>query len=422
MPFEERNDLAELCGVGKQPFWISNPVTETEAQDRAFEDAAMMEVFALQGKLVQCLSRYEEHSPQALEIRFLLAKALSGIGAENEAESHCRRILDKDDQNPSVQTYLGMILAQNDRLEESTKWLFIALTGFLISFGNYTLDENRWLFDMIYDLFTISIQRDWVPLTDCMTEMMVTLRKLKSDSDIPQICPQLFIHGFSFAQKCNLIGLNNSAKLLYEYLLEHSRTHFVNNSYAFEKAIAHQRYGLLLRKESNWTSSAQQLLLACRSAMKSGSYDRRMVVLLARNFNDLRPHLAAVPNETDTLAKNIELMLARMRYQNHTSKHDRVAQLEKYFESDLPIHFATFEPSAISHKVARLTLPLRTTETSRDEGEQASTAGPIRTMTRSLRKSPIKSEVKSLSTSLSENTSGDGSHPWGTTMSDDVLF
>jgi len=421
MPFGEHNDLAELRGIGKQPFRKPSSVGETEEQDRALEDTALMDVIALQERLVQCLRHYEEHSPQALDIRFLLAKALNGIGVQNEAESHCRRILDKDPQI-SVQTYLGMILAQNDCLEESTKWLFIALTGFVMNFGTYSLEENRWLFDMIYDLFVISIQRDWVSLTDGMTEMMATLRKPKSDADIPQICPQLFIHGFSFAQKCNLIGLNNSAKFMYEYLLEHSCTYFVYNSHAFEKAIAHQRYGLLLRKEGNWTSSAQQLLLACKSAMKSGSYDRRLVVLLANNFDDLRPHLSAVPNKVDTLAENIELMLATMRYQNHTSKLDRVVQLERYPEPGLPKHFATFEPSAISHQVAHLTLPLRTTETSRDEEERASTAGPNRIMTRGLRRSAVKSEVKSLSTSLSENTSVDSSHPYGTTMSDDELF
>jgi tetratricopeptide (TPR) repeat protein len=421
LPFEE---AAEFCGIGTQPLANSGPAMGFEEHDRISEhaeDVALMDLFALEGKLAKCHRRYEEHSPQALEIRFALAKALKSLGKHDEAENHYRKILDKDSRI-DVQAYLGMILAESDRLEESMKWLFIALTGFIVNFGDYSFQGNTSLFVLVYGLFDRLIRQNeqkWAPLKKCMTQMLATLREPKSDEHIHRICPQLFIHGLSFAYQCCLLGLISSAKCLYEYLLEHSSSHFVNNRHAFEKAVAHQRYGLLLRKEKDWASSAKHLLLACKSAMKSGSYDRRLVVLLAINFTNLRPHLTTQPDEEDPLAESIELMLDRMRYQNFTSELVHVSRVEKYFESGLPRHFATFEPSAISHQMAHFTLPSITTEPSREDRNYTSTAGVSRRMTRSMRKSASRTMSLNPSVETSESTSSDESNPRGITWSDD---
>jgi hypothetical protein len=252
-----------------------------------------------------------------------------------------------------------MILAKTDRVEESTTWMFAALTGFIIFFNVHSLQENVYLFDSMLDLFTelaLRSERDWASLKARMRQTGDTLDKWASGEALPDTCPQLFIHGFYFAHACADLNLFNEAKYLYDYLLEASVLYFSTNQHALEKAIAHQRYGLLLRKEGNWTASANQLLLACKSTMRSGSYDRRLVSRLAKNFDHLRPHLATQPDQEHTLAEEIGLLLKRMRYQSFTSKQFHVLSMDRYFESTLPRDFAIYEPSAISCELAQFTL------------------------------------------------------------------
>jgi tetratricopeptide (TPR) repeat protein len=276
-PFQEQGDLPELRFIGTQSF---------------LEDASS-DVLSLTGEFEQYRAGHAKHTPQALTVRFNLAQALEKIGKYEEAEHHYRKILSIESRT-NVQKSLGMILAESGRLEESPTLVFSALTGFIVNFGSYSLLTSKEIFGLIFELFVGAVSRrgeKWDPFSQYMDQMMATLRMANSDEDMHRIYPQLFIHGFSFAHQCYILGDIPSAKWLYKYLLECPTVHFDNPYHQFEKFKAHYMYGLLLRKEKWWNSSAEQLLLACRSVMKSGSYDRRLIRLFRVIFSELRPHM-----------------------------------------------------------------------------------------------------------------------------------
>jgi hypothetical protein len=199
---------------------------------------------------------------------------------------------------------------------------------------------------------------------------------------------------------------------LYKYLLECPTVHFDNPHHQFEKFKAHHMYGLLLRKEKEWESSAKQLLLACKSVMESGSYDPRLIRLFGVIFSDLRPHLASQFYQDDTLADEIEATLVRMWNEVPAPKHRHDSWVENYLQSDLPRDVANFDLSdpVISNHFAQLTLPVRSTASSRI-GKDLSTAASI-----------ARTSSKSIWANLSESLSGYESHKLASTFSDEENF
>lgn len=396
--FQEQGDLPELRCIGTQSF---------------LEDAAN-DVIALAGESEQYEARHAKHTPQALTVCFNLAQALEKIGKHEEAENHYRKILSIESRI-NVQTSLGMILAKSGRLERSTTLLFQALTGFIVYYSTYSLLESEWLFDLIFELFVETVSRrgeKWDAFSEYMDQMQATLRNANSDEDMHRIWPQLFIHGFSFAHQCYILGVIRSAECLYKYLLECPTVHFDNPHHQFEKFKAHHMYGLLLRKEKRWKPSAKQLLLACKSVMESCSYDRRLIRLFRVIFSDLRPHLASQLHQEDALADGIEAILVHMWNEVPAPKHPHDSWVENYLQSDLPRDVANFDLSdlVISNHFAQLTLPVQSTASSRIDKGLSTTASITRTLT------------KSIWANLSESLSGYESHKLALTFSDEENF
>jgi len=396
-PSQEQDDLPELRCIGTQSF---------------LEDAAN-HVISLTGEFEQYEARHAKHTPEALAVHSNLAQALEKNEKQEEAEHPSRKILSIESRI-NVQTSHGMILAKSWRLEGSTTLLFHALTDFIVNFGGYSLLESEWLFGLIFELFVETISRrgeKWDPFSEYMDQMMATLRKANSDEDMHRIYPQLFIHGFSFAHQCYILGVTCSAKWLYKYLLECPTVHFDNPDHQFEKFKAHHMYGLLLRKEKEWKSCAEQLLLACKSVMQSGSYDRRLIRLFGVIFSELRLHLAFQAHQEDTLAGEIEAILVRMG-EVPTPKHPHDSWVENYLQSYLPREMANFDLSdpVILHHFAQLTLPVRSTASSRSDKDLSTTA------------SISRNSSKSIWANLSESLSGYESHKLASTFSDEENF
>jgi hypothetical protein len=397
-PSQEQDDLPELRCIGTQSF---------------LEDAAN-HVISLAGEFEQYEARHAKHTPEALTVHSNLAHAPEKIEKHEEAENHSRKILSIESRI-NVQTSHGIILAKSWRLEGSTTLLFHALTDFIVNFGGYSLLESERLFGLIFELFVETVSRRgemWDPFSEYMDQMMATLRKANSDEDMHRICPQLFIHGFSFAHQCYILGVICSAKWLYKYLLECPTLHFDNPYHQFEKFKAHYMYGLLLSKEKEWKSSAKQLFLACKSIMESGSYDRRLIRLFGVMFSHLRPHLTSQLDQEDTLADEIEAILVRMRNEVPAPNHPHDSWVENYLQSDLPRDFANLgllDP-VISNHFTQLTLPVRSTASSRIDKDLSTTASITRTSS------------KSIWANLSESLSGYESHKLASTFSDEENF
>lgn len=402
----EQNSSPGLCCIDDQFFPGSYSEIDNEQGDETSEAAALEDLFGLAVALAKYQNKHGEFAPPTLKQEFELAKAVEKNGNHEEAEYHCRRILDRHSQI-DVQSFLGMILANASRLEESTFLLFSALTGFIINFTLSSIEVNALFFAPIESLFTELILRsdqDWASLKSCMCQMMTTIQKAISEGTVDQISPQLFIYGFSFAHECSVLKIIDSAKYMYQVLLEHSPFHLDVILHGIEKAKAHQKYGLLLRREERWTSSAEQLLLACESAMNSGTHDSRLIALLESDCVDLLPHLASEPNEEDSLADRIRKMLACNQRQNFphtqdTSEAVQVSRIEEYFLSDLPIHFATFQPSAVSY-VAQFGLPSRATELAHGDGDGTSTSNVSASVSRKYGMTYSVSEITGISDSI----------------------
>ena len=377
---DEQNSSPGPCCIDDQFFLDSYSAMYNEQEDENSEAAALEDLFGLAVTLAKYQNKHGEFAPPTLKQEFELAKAAERNNNHEEAEYHCRRILDRHPQI-DVQSFLGLILANASRLEESTFLLFSALTVFIIQFPLSSIEGNALVFAPIESLFSelfLRSDQDWTSLSSCMCQMMTTIQRAISEGNIDQIFPELFINGFSFAHECSVLEIIDSAKHMYQFLFEHSPFPLDDILHGIEKATAHQKYGLLLRREERWISSAEQLLLACESAMNSGTHDSRLIALLESDYVDLLPHLAPEPNEEDSLPERIRKMLARNQRQNSpriqdTSETVQVSRIEEYFLSDLPIHFATFEPSAASY-FAHVGVPSRATKLAHGDGDRTSTA------------------------------------------------
>jgi hypothetical protein len=309
-----RRNFTELVPIPASA--SSYSAIHNDHEDYTDEMIALRNRFDLTVKLAEYqyyqakVARHGESSQQILKKEFELAKAAERCGESGKAEYHCRRILR---QSPviDVQTFLGMILAHSARPEESIFRLFSALAEFIIQFDVSSLETNIRLWKPIEYLFCellLLTEQNWDSLVSGFFKMKDTFKKVVSEVPMDQIFPELVVNGFSFAHGCSTLGYIDSAKYMYQRLLKYCPTDLDTIYPGFEKAKAHQKYGLLLREEEQWTSGAQQLLLACQSALNSGTPDSRLIAILNCDYADFLPHLTTETNSA--LAGRIGTILA----------------------------------------------------------------------------------------------------------------
>ena len=367
----------DLHCIGDRFLVESHSTIVNEQWEGTVEESSLECVSGLAVKLANSHIEHDE---------FKLAKALEGMGQYEEAEYHCRRILDTHSQIV-VQAFLGEILAKTHRFEEATFLLFRALAGFIILFIQNSLDENARLFARIEAvMIELLLQSDEgaLSLADHWSLMRDTLQKPTSDGEIYQIYPQLFLHGFSFAHECLALGLVDydrylleSAGRLYRDLLGHS-FHQLDVDHAIEKATAHRGYARLLRKEEKWIPSANQWLLACESALNSAIHDRDLIELLESDYHKLLLHLNYEPHEEGSLRDSMKQALARIRglrpfAMEHISEPVQGSHVEEYLlSSDLPLHMIAVEHSVTSH-VARFGLSSGLSSSAHGDKDRTST-------------------------------------------------
>ena len=327
-------------------------------------------------------------SPKTLKKRFELAKAIERSGNHEEAEYHCRIIL-ASFPHIEVLTFLGMILVNASRLEDATFLLFRALTEFIIGFSSSSIAVNMAFFKQIEELFTELVLHDddhaWSFLTSCLIEMMTTIREAISENAIDQIYSRLFLCGFSFAHECTVLGFINSATYIYRILLEFFLDELDVVRYGIEKAKAHQRYALLLRRNNRWTSCTKQLLLAYESIISSGSHGSELIAVLETDCVELIKRLTTHPHGKDSLVKHLREMLTNCRSHNTPQVQEPSAtipgpRVEEYLLSDdLPLQLSALGPSIVSH-VAQFGLHFNATEMpprSRDRTSTENTSNSV---------------------------------------------
>jgi hypothetical protein len=331
----------DLRGIGDQ-FSAARSCPNCEPEEAHSEIADLENLFGLAVKLAECQSTHGELAVPTSKQEFKLAIA-AGRNGFHEAEYHCRKAL-SDGPNIMVQTFLGMILAKDSRLEESNLLLFSALACFIVDFTINDLDDNATMSHEIEVLFAELIWRnprhdqDWSSLTACMRQMLLTIQKAISKGTTRQIFPQLLTCGFSFAQECKVLEFDDSARYMYQILLD-SCSHVDVVLHNIDVAAAHQAYGFLLRKEERWKASAEQLLLASKSALSAETKDIRLIAQLNSDYKRLYPYL--VP-EGGATAAEIKQLLAR------ASTAVQLTRLEEYWLSDLPLNLATLESGPVS--------------------------------------------------------------------------
>jgi hypothetical protein len=342
--------------IGDRFLAESHSTIVNEQWEEIVEESSLECVSDLAVKLANSHIEHDESAPQTLKKEFELAEALERMGQYEKAEYHCRRILDIHSQIV-VEAFLGKILAKTHRFEEATFLLFHALAGFIILFIQNSLDENARLFARIeVVMIELLLQSDkGAPsLTDHWGLMRDTLQKPTFDGEIYQICPQLFLHGFSFAHDCLALGLVDSdqyllesAGCLYRDLLGHS-FHQLDVHHAIEKATAHRGYARLLRKEKKWIPSAKEWLFACESALDSATPDRELIKLLESDYHKLVLYLNCESHEEGSLKENMKQALVRIRgaipfAMEHASEPVQRSHEEYLPSPDSPLHIIDVE-------------------------------------------------------------------------------
>ena len=297
---------------------------------------------------------YDESAPQTLKKRFELAKIIERSGNHEEAQYHCRIILDIHPQI-DVHIFLGMILVNESRIEDATFLLFSALTEFIIQFSFSSIKENDFLFALIEKLWIELVRRDddyWSSLTSCLIKMINIVDEGISNDAIDLSPPQLYLCGFSFANECTVLGFIDSAMHIYRRLLESSPAQLDAARYGIEKAEAYQRYGLLLRQKNEWTSSAKQLLLAYKSIIHSGTHDYQLIAVLEIDYTEFMAHQTSHFHEESSLTNCLGEMFTHCRREclprvQENSAANQGLPIEDYLSSnDSPIPLSILEHSA----------------------------------------------------------------------------
>jgi len=269
--------------------------------------------------------RYQNEHGKTSELTFykqlILAKALEKDGYYDEAEYHCRQLLETSPEI-SVRCLLGLILAKSSRLEESASLFFIALTAWITELKDLSTSDSWTSFAKVGDLFKEirdkgylewnSLWLYWRKLTDTFE------RTIFEDETTEEIYPQIVAFGFALAYECSNLGIIEPAKHMYQALLKHSIAHPDIGLDRMTIAQAHRIYGYLLRSEERWTSSAEELIASGESAMNSGSHSSCFIKLLEVDYVALSPHLKpiAIDESGESLAKKIQNMLSKYRHHN----------------------------------------------------------------------------------------------------------
>lgn len=272
--------------------------------------------------------------PEGLKKQFQLAQVADQSGCYKEAEYHYRQILQRD-PHVDVQIRLGMLLANDTRLDESVVLLFSALAGYIVQFTSSPMEENERTFAQLTSLFNKLIADDWLALRARLGDMMDTIQDSISKQSIADISPQLLIHGFSLAHECLVLDLTNAAEHMYQQLLEHANFHLNGSNHRISKAIAYREYGTILSMKRLWKSSARQLLLACESASPLRLQDSQLSADLNSDFGLLFPHCDFECDEECSIIAQIGRYLSSESYkplhqeeQNATSNSNGSVSIE----------------------------------------------------------------------------------------------
>jgi hypothetical protein len=314
------------------------PALEINGDTNSRSDATLEQLFSLEAALLEQHRKHGEFGLPTLLKHFELAKALEEIGYHHEAEYHCRRVLGRC-CHTEAEVFLGIMLVNLNRVEESMTVMLRALTSFIIQFDTNSLHENILLFDAIELLYGILIflrEQDDRALSVCWCQLATTLGAASSNENMVQTHPQLFIHGFTLAHEASLLGLVEGADWMYDYLLQHCAVYLDAVDHALEKATARQRYAAVLRMQNQWRSSAHQLILACKSAGHSATVASQLYDELESDYNKLLPHVRG------NLEARLRRSLDRIRPEMGTTR------LDAYFRSNLPINFVRPDLPALS--------------------------------------------------------------------------
>ena len=362
----------DLCYVG------TYSEVDDEQEDCSSEAAALEDLVNLTEILARYQNQHGKTAKPTLQKEFELAKALEKNGHYDEAEYHCRRIIETDPKI-HVRCCLGLILAKTSRLEESISILFSAITLYIIHFHylserEYT--ESSAMIGFLFNELSDLSESNWRPFLSCSSNMMDTVQRALSEGEtLDEISVYLFACGFFLARKCSIFGFIDSAKHMYQVLLEHSGFYIGGGLNEMVKAKAHQRYGRLLRKEAAWTSSAEQLLLSCESAISSGSPDTRLIELLEEDFIELSPHLIPTIADEEPVAAKIQNALTEYRgyiQMSQTPKSGLDLRINDYFDSELPPSFVNVE-ALVNHCRAQVETCLRINRSRQGDEERTST-------------------------------------------------
>lgn len=348
---QEQSHSPDLFGIGAHLPIVYLPGDQIEQKNSTSKSYSLAHLLPLEVTLAEYQYKHGETGTPTLKQHFEIAKELEGLGYHQNAEHHCRKIIEQHWQT-DVETLLGMVLAKVGRIEESMSMLSRALTSFILQFDTNSLDGNGRLFNQIELLFTelvLLMEPDHTSLSVCLCRLMATLSSTSSDAGVTmaQIYPRLFIHGFSLAYEYSLLGLIGSAAWMYQVLLRYCTESLDIVHHAMEKATAHQRYGVLLREQGNWRSSANQLLKACKSAKHSVTFDRGLCRTLESDYLELLPHLEKLL--ADQLRECLDLIRPQISLpMRNSSELVGCSHVDQWLDSDPPISATNFRRSPLS--------------------------------------------------------------------------
>lgn len=301
---------SDLCGIGSHLCIDLQPSVNTNQGKSTPEEDALDHLLSCAVTLADYQCRYRDLPPPTMEKHFAVAKAHENIGHYLTAEYHCRKIIEQYCKI-KAEIFPYTFSPNGCRQEESTIFLLRALTVFIIEFNSKSLDQNAWLFQHMQLLYTVLIrlqgERFDAGLSLRMHQLRATLALPDSDDELSTIYPQLFVHGFHLAHESLLLGFIQTAAWMYYSLLRCCSEHLDVLHHAIEKATAHARYSVLLRRQGEWRSSAHQLLLACEMIKESVSSDHPLRDQLENDYRDLQPCLE------QTLAEKLRRSLDHMR-------------------------------------------------------------------------------------------------------------
>jgi hypothetical protein len=300
------------------------------------------EVADLTAALAEAQDQYGKYAQETVNQACHLAVTLQDKNQDGEAEYYCRRSLVKFPDRTIIKIRLGLILAKTHRLEESTSLLFSATSAAIAQSRLLPPEHNSHTFfgiKLLFEELIIWGEGRLISLILYKDLVMTLVEEVTSEETSDRQYPQLLVHGLNLAYECSVLDMVDSAKNLYEVLLEHT-AHLDDNLYGIERATAHQRYGKLLKRELRWARSAKQVLLACELVVNLKIGNRWVIGALKADCSKLLSHLNDSNEEEGSLARRLVYML-RHGLESNASLHDspdshQHSRVLEYFQSDLP--------------------------------------------------------------------------------------